>query len=125
MKATPSKYLKGKASTVPTPKGTEPKVKVRSSYEAAAIRTLESDPTVLQYEYETVIKLTEGKRILPDFIVHRASGTTLVEVKADWATHLPTDHVITKRLKAAEDYAHQQGWEFAVWTEKKELANAL
>lgn len=125
MKATPAKYLKGKTSTVLTPKGTEPKVKVRSSYEAAAICTLESDPTVLQYEYEAVIKLAEGKRILPDFIVRRASGTTLVEVKADWVTRLPSDHKVSLRLKAAEDYALQQGWSFAVWTEKKELANAL
>lgn len=124
MAQAPAKYLKGKASVVKTPKGTQPKVTVRSSYEAAAIRVLEADPAVLGYEYEAVLQLANGKHILPDFLVHYATGTTLVEVKAAWATRLPATHKVTERLKVAKDYACQQGWGFTVWTEK-ELAHAF
>ena len=124
MQTNPVKYLRGRCSVEATPKGTRPTVRVRSSYEAAAIRVLEKDPSVLSYEYEAILRLESGKCILPDFLVRYASGTTLLEIKAAWATRLPADHKVSLRLDESKRYAQQHGWEFAIWTEK-ELAHAF
>ena len=125
MKDNPGKYLRGRAQWMDTPKGSAGRAYVRSSYEAAAVRLLESDPLVVRYEHERRMMLPDGRWVLPDFVVERADGrTSLIEVKADWVFSLPEGHKTRKRILIARDLAANQGWDFIVWTEQ-ELKNAF
>lgn len=124
MKENPSKYLRGKAAWVDTPKGGRPRTYVRSSYEVAAVARLEADPQVVSYEYERLFVLPNGRWVLPDFLVtFRSSLKVLVEIKAAWVFGLPPSHKVLQRLRVAEHLASQHGWAFEIWTEK-ELGNA-
>jgi hypothetical protein len=125
MMENPITYLRGRSQWVETPKGTKLRVWARSSYEVAAIRLLESDPTVLIYEHEHRVECADGRWILPDFLIQYTDGhLCLVEVKASWVFSQPLDSHVRLRLAEAEKVAKTEGWGFAVWTEK-ELADAL
>lgn len=116
MKENPTPYLRGKTSTVATPKGNKDEVRVRSSYEAKTISILELDPNVKSYTYEPIYKVA-GRTILPDFVVHYQDGsTTLVEVKSEWA--LNQEDVIA-RLALSQKVASDNGWSYQTWTEKE------
>ena len=125
MRENPGKYLRGRARWIDTPKGTKDRAWVRSSYEAAAVVSLEDCPEVVWYEHERCVHLSNGKYVLPDFIVgYRNGSVCLVEVKAAWVLNLPPTHRVAKRLQISCDIAAEQGWDFAVWTEQ-ELGDAL
>ena len=125
MRETPSKYLRGRARWVDTPKGTKERAWVRSSYEAAAVALLESCPEVVWYEHERHLRLPSGRYVLPDFIVGYQDGSAdLIEVKAAWVLELPPGHRVSKRLQISRDLAAEHGWGFIVWTEQ-ELGDAL
>lgn len=120
MKVNPGKYARGKSQWVDTPKGTTERVFVRSSYEVRAIAKLEADPDVLLYEYERVVRLPNGRWMLPDFIVLRNDETMLmVEVKSSWVLGMPDDSREIRRLEVARAYSVSQGWFFEVWSEKE------
>lgn len=125
MVVSPGKYLRGKAQLVETPKGTRLTVRVRSSYEVAAIQVLEANPNVVQYEYERCVKLPDGHWIIPDFIVRYSDGhTTLVEVKAAWVLNRPPSDRAIIRLGLSKKVAADNKWDFRIWTEK-ELGDAI
>lgn len=121
LKSHPNRYTRGCAQWIDVTKTTVPRLRVRSSWEAKAVRKLESDPEVLRYEYEVRIRLDDGRWILPDFIVERRNGTTsLVEVKAEWVlSFYPPDHAVHRRLEKSREVASNRGWIFEVWTEKE------
>ena len=120
LKDHPCKYLSGRAECVVTPKGLHERAYARSSYEVAAIRKLETEPTVLRYEHERVLRIPNGHWILPDFIVeYEDAHVVLVEVKAAWVLKQPKSSRVIKRLALAEDFARSQGWGFDVWTERE------
>lgn len=113
-------FLRGRAQWVNTPKGNKDQVRVRSSYEAAAVRILEADPDVVEYEFERRVVLPDNKLILPDFIVtFMNKSLALIEVKASWVLGLGSEHPVIGRLCKSEEYATRQGWGFSVWTEKE------
>ena len=120
MKDAPGVYVRGRAEWVDTPKGLHERAYVRSSYEKAAVAHLESDPDVVRYEHERLLSLLDGRWFLPDFIVERANArVVLIEVKAAWVlTHSDCDDV-RQRLALSESFAKEQGWEFAIWTERE------
>lgn len=120
MKTDPAKYAKGRIRLVDTPKGNQEQISVRSSYEALAVKRLEADPQVQGYVFEPVLRIPGGKWIMPDFLVDLADGQrTLVEIKASWVFKLPMEHKVSVRLETARCLAVEQGWGFAVWTEKE------
>lgn len=121
----PIKWCRGKGGHVDTPKGTTDNVYVRSSYEKATILVLESDPEVISYQFEPRFTLSDGRWILPDFLVHTVSGDMLIEVKASWVLNLPPEDKVQLRLGLSRKVAEEHGWGFAIWTEKKELKDAL
>jgi hypothetical protein len=121
----PGKWLRGRARWVAAPKSLDGRVHVRSSYEAAAVAVLEADQEVLSYAYEPRFVLPDGRWILPDFLVQTRTGMLLVEVKAAWVLGLPQDDKVILRLARAREFAAGKGWGFAIWTEKKELGDAL
>ncbi len=77
MKKNPTKYLRGRAQWVNTPKGLTSMVFVRSSYEAAALVVLEADPQVVRYEFERRIILPGGRWVLPDFVIEYEAAACL------------------------------------------------
>jgi len=116
MKDDPVKWIRGKHSTVTSTKSEPSTFIVRSTYEARAVELLNADPGVISFEYEPSFRLPNGKRILPDFVVERADGMTIIEVKAAWAL----DHKEARfRLDLAEQEAARRGWGFQIWTEKE------
>jgi hypothetical protein len=120
MKDTPDVYVRGRAEWVDTPKGLHERAYVRSSYEKAAVTLLESDPDVVRYEHERTLSLPDGRWFLPDFIVERSNAkVVLVEVKAAWVLTHPRCGGERQRLAVSESFAKEQGWEFAVWTERE------
>lgn len=120
MRDTPGVYVRGRSEWVDTPKGLHERAYVRSSYEKAAVTRLESDPDVLCYEHERLLSLPDGRWFLPDFIVEGANAVvTLVEVKASWVLTHPDCEGVRQRLAVSESFAREQGWEFAVWTERE------
>lgn len=102
-------------------KGTTNRFWVRSSYEVATVKILDSDPTVISYQYEETINLEDGSWILPDFIVTYVDRICIVEVKAFWATVQPPEHKSTIRLTKAREFAKTKNWCFEIWTEKDKL----
>lgn len=100
-------------------------IHTRSSYETAAVHTLESDPRVRSYTYEPTMSDDRGT-LFPDFVVRWDDGsTTLVEVKAHWVTRLPSDHKVSVRLDRSRRIAEHHGWSFDIWTEnRKEVRDA-
>jgi hypothetical protein len=97
-----------------------------SSYEVAAVRLLEENPSVTSYTYEHPFVLEDGKVIRPDFLVDRGNGIdSLVEVKAAWVFGLPPEHRVLRRLDTSMRIAKEHGWDFSVWTEKGVLRDAL
>jgi len=121
----PGKWAKGKSRWVNTPKGVAPRAHVRSSYEAATISVLESDPDVIAYQFEPRFTLPDGHWILPDFLVWTTRGVLLIEVKASWVLKMPPEDRVHLRLNVARDVAKDHGWDFAIWTEKKELKHVV
>jgi hypothetical protein len=120
MKDIPGMYVRGRAEWVDTPKGVHERAYVRSSYEKAAVNLLESDLGVVRYEHERLLSLPNGRWFLPDFIVERTNTTiVLVEVKAAWVLTHPDCEEVRIRLALSENFAKEQGWDFAVWTEKE------
>lgn len=101
-------------------------IHTRSSYETAVVHILEADSRVRSYSYERPMWDDVGT-LLPDFIVNWDDGsTTLVEVKAHWATLLPPDHKVSVRLERSRHIAARMGWTFDTWTEdRKEVRDAL
>jgi hypothetical protein len=120
MKDTPGVYVRGRAEWVDTPKGLHERAYVRSTYEKAAVNHLESDPDVVRYEHERLLSLPNGRWFLPDFIVERSNAkVVLVEVKAAWVLTHPDCESVRQRLAVSESFAREQGWDFAVWTERE------
>lgn len=119
------RVFRGRASTLSVRKfpGHET-VTVRSSYEARAVALLEADIDVISYEYEPRLVVSGGRQILPDFLVSRKGGVTLIEVKPAWVLRYfkENDRPIL-RLRLAEKEAQCRGWAFNIWTEK-DLFNA-
>lgn len=123
----PVKWTRGRGQYVITTKCTNgPRLWVRSSYEAAAVRILEDDVAVLSYTYEQSFVMPDGRTVRPDFFVVRAGGLEeLVEVKASWVFGLSSDHKVSRRLDLALQIASEHGWAFRIWTEKEALRDAL
>ena len=112
-----------KTEWVLTPKGSSEKTFARSSYEVSAIVLLEADTQVVRYEHEHRFILSDGRWVLPDFLIEYADGSTLlVEVKASWVLNLPSDHKVQQRLQISRQLAESHGWGFGIWTER-ELKN--
>ena len=99
---------------------------MRSSYEVAAVELLESDSSILSFEYEPRFKLKCGRYILPDFLITYQDGSkSLVEIKASWVFSLSPGSKPLLRLEEARDIAVSKGWGFEIWTEKTRLANVV
>lgn len=126
LKRIPSKYARGNGCHLPVSKCVDKsEIYVRSSYEKAAVGLLEKDEKVLSYKYEMRVELSDGKWILPDFLVTYEDKEVLVEVKASWVLRHPSTSKERKRLKLAEKYAHEQGWDFDIWTEQDRLKDVV
>jgi hypothetical protein len=123
MTTDPEKWTWGRGAWVTGTKHDGPLVFwVRSSHEVAAVRVLEADPEVLSYTYEPKFVLADGTVALPDFKVWLRDGTAkLVEVKAAWVLHLPSNHRKAIRLAVYREIAQAEGLPFEVWTEKDAL----
>lgn len=115
-------YPRGNSEWVESLKGSESRVKVRSSFEKKAIRILDSRDDVRAYAFEEILELPSGRHILPDFIVEHSDGSrTLIEVKPGYVLN-PDDGRNKKalaRLSVAQEEARRRGWGFAVWTERE------
>ena len=98
---------------------------MRSTYEQAAVRLLEANSSVIKYEYEHRFVLEDGHSILPDFLVRYADETCLVEVKPSWILGVSRSEKVWLRLSKSQRIATENGWTFAIWTEKDVLEDAL
>lgn len=114
-------YGAGKSETLIVVKDEQGSIRVRSSYERVAVKRLESDPSVLSFQYECPLVTQDGRTILPDFLVHTTDGaTTLVEVKPNYVLADPVRFAAQNaRLLRASKEASLRGWHFIVWTEKE------
>lgn len=122
----PEKWTRGKGSYVKTTRCRNgDRIWVRSTYEVAAVKVLETDSAVCSYTYEPRLQLPDGTEIRPDFVVRRSDGVQLVEVKASWVLNLPPEHKVARRLRRAQDEATRRGWSFYTWTEQDVLHAAL
>lgn len=126
VKRNPKKWTRGKGCYVRSPKCRDgAKFWVRSSYEVAAVSILDADDDVDSFKYEPRVQI-EGRYILPDFLVtHRKGSATLVEVKASWVLELDDKHSELLRLDLSRQVAAREGWDFAIWTERDRLKNAI
>lgn len=122
----PKMYAKGKGAVVSAQKSKrKTSFWVRSSYEQAAVRLLETNHDVKVFEYERRCYL-DSRYFLPDFIVEYRDGSkTLVEVKASWVLDMPSEHKESVRLDLARRFAKKHGMAFEIWTEKDRLKDAL
>lgn len=90
---------------------------LKSSYELEALRILQSDPSNVRIEYETVrIGCADGTTYVPDFIVTSSDGTVrIIEIKSTfWMGHPRWQ----RKLDALVAYASEHGAKHEVWTER-------
>lgn len=132
----------GKYSPTNTAKydGDHTKVQFRSSWERSFMRWLDMNPDVVKWSSETVVipyisPVDDRKhRYFVDFKVKFTNGhVLLVEIKPDHQTKKPIPKKGKKQItllneahtygvnwakwKAAERFAEERGWKFAVFTE--------
>ena len=96
-----------------------------------------SEETVIPYLYEVDKRY---HRYFVDLKIKTKDGKTwLIEIKPDKETRVPTGQRKTRRYveeamtfvknqnkwNAAEEYAKDRGWHFAVWTEKTEPLKSI
>jgi len=96
-----------------------------------------SEETVIPYLYEVDKRY---HRYFVDLKIKTRDGRTwLIEIKPDKETRVPTGQRKTRRYveeamtfvknqnkwNAAEEYAKDRGWHFAVWTEKTEPLKSI
>ena len=126
--------------------GDHTKVVYRSLWEKHAFRWCDDNPNVKRWSSEEVVipYLYEVDnryhRYFMDLkIVYTNGKTTLVEIKPDKETRIPTGSKKTKRYlnesftyvkninkwTAAKEYAENRGWYFEIWTEKNEPLKTL
>lgn len=93
----------------------------RSGWEGKFFQFLENDPGVISYDYECLkIPYVSNKRsgrtrnYIPDFIVTRATGTEIIEIKP---TRFLKKVAIAKKLAAGQEYALRNGMTFKILTE--------
>lgn len=92
---------------------------LRSSYESAFARELDADPKVLSWEHEPfrIPYVFEGsiRNYVPDFLVSRADGNFLVEIKPKLLTDAPLNVV---KQQAAESWCAANGISYLSITEQ-------
>lgn len=95
--------------------------KYRSGWEEAYFRHLDSDPTVISYDYECLkipyvsnLRTKKIRHYMPDFVVVKDGETTIIEIKP---TRFLKKLQIVKKLNAGQQYAQQNGLKFQVITE--------
>ena len=96
-----------------------------------------SEETIIPYLYEVDKKY---HRYFVDLMIKTKDGKTwLIEIKPDKETKIPTGQRRTKRYinesltyvknmnkwEAAQEYAKDRGWHFAIWTEKNEPLKSI
>lgn len=109
--------FQGRSEWVQTHKGGH--ILVRSSLERKAALKIDADPDVVRFDYERTLTGKTGE-IHPDFIAEHIDGTfTLIEVKAAFFFEMKNQDRALRRIEAYRSIAEQQGWKFALWTEKE------
>lgn len=96
-------------------------VEYRSGWELVVCRFLDDNPTVMEYEYESVIipylsnpRTGKVRSYYPDFLVTYSDGTRkLVEVKRKDKLNDPK---VVKKAKAAEIWAKANNVTYEMWT---------
>lgn len=97
-------------------------IKYRSGWELVVCLTLDANPNVASYEYETIkipyILSKKSHTYFPDFIITYTDGKkTIVEVKRE--DKLATKIVIAKAAAARKWIIEQNnGWGYEIWTNK-------
>lgn len=93
----------------------------RSGWEGKYFEHLENDPEVISYDYECLKipyisnkKSGRTRNYIPDFIVTRATGTEIIEIKP---TRFLKKRAIVKKLQAGNEYATSHGMKFKLLTE--------
>jgi len=121
----PGKSSRGRCAWHHGIKCSRSKVWTRSSYERAAMTILDTNPEVVSYDVESLLRDSVGY-FLPDIIIRYSSGRVcLVEVKASWVLRLPPNDKNQTRLERSRQFALAQGWDFEIWTEKDRLAHVV
>lgn len=89
-------------------------VSYRSSLELGIMKRLDSDKRVTNWKYEPfVIKLKNGLRYVPDFLVETSENTTfLIEGKANWLMRK-----FREKSLIIYDWCLAKGWRFLIVTE--------
>lgn len=94
----------------------------RSGWELEFMQFLDSDPTVISYQYEELIipylKSLRSKKVskyFPDFVVQYQDGTTVIyEIKS---SSFVDRRVNKSKWEACTKYCDSKGWKFVVLTE--------
>jgi hypothetical protein len=82
---------------------------------------LDTDPDVLAYDYECMkipyvsnVRSKKVRNYIPDFLVTRSTGQTIVEIKP---TRFLTKRAVAKKLAAGREYAAAHDMQYQVMTE--------
>ena len=98
----------------------------RSSYELRFMKCLDASPDVATYVYEPFsLKVRDGKRYVPDFVVHYVDGEEcLLEVKP---TCFVNDVSVQEKAEAAKEYcsAHNMTFHFITLEDIETLEEQL
>jgi len=96
-------------------------IRYRSGWELIVAKTLDSNPDVISYEYESIQipYVTAGKHhdYYPDFIITYKSGKrVIVEVKRQDKV---ANRVVVAKAAAARRWITEQnnGWTYEIWTD--------
>lgn len=107
-----------------SPKCSNGPAKYRSGWEKVVCEHLDSNPDVVEYQYEPFeIKYVSNQRTgririyIPDFLIIYSNGKKkLVEVKREKHLERPT---VKKKALIARAYAGRNNMEYEFWTDKK------
>ena len=97
---------------------------LKSSYELAGVKKLESETIYISYEYEKIYipyvnYLGQKRNSLPDILAIRVDGKKeLIEIKPQGMINKNVQDTVAK-LNAYENYAKENDMIFTVWTEKE------
>lgn len=103
-----------------SPKATKP-IEYRSGWELEVCKYLDSEPSVVSYEYESIaipyisnVRTGKVRNYFPDFLVNYADGKKImVEVKRnDKLTNLK----VMKKTEAGRQWCQQNGATYELWT---------
>lgn len=96
---------------------------VKSTYELSAIKILENDNDVLNYQYEPFnIPYDENHSTIPDFLVEYKNKKVLIEVKPQNCIKLWNNKI---KIEAMKKYCRNNNLLFKLWTEKNIASEML